>query len=79
MRWLDGVTNSRDMGLKIVETVKAREAGVLQSMGSQRVGRDLVTEQSLESLLQRQGLEPGKQFPFLGQPQDRHPHATRRP
>ena len=41
MRWLDGITNSMDMSLsELWEMVKDREAGVLQSMGSQRVGHD---------------------------------------
>ena len=41
MRWLDGITNSMDMSLsKLRELVKDREAGVLQSVGSQRVGHD---------------------------------------
>ena len=44
MRWLDGITDSMDMGLsKVWAMVKDREAGVLQSVGSQRVGRGLVT------------------------------------
>ena len=38
MRWLDGITNSIDMSLsKLRELVMDREAGVLQSMESQRV------------------------------------------
>ena len=46
MSWLDGVTYSMDRSLsKLQEMAKYREAGVLQSMGSQRVGHDGVTEQ----------------------------------
>ena len=41
MRWLGGITNSMDMSLgELRELVKDREPGVLQSMGSQRVGCD---------------------------------------
>ena len=41
MRWLDGTTDSTDMTLsKLQEVVTDREACVLQSVGSQRVGRD---------------------------------------
>ena len=40
-RWLDGISDSTDMSLiKLQELVMAGSPGVLQSMGSQRVGHD---------------------------------------
>ena len=43
---LDGITDTMDMTLsKLQEMVMAREADMLQSMGSQRVRHDLATEQ----------------------------------
>ena len=45
MGWLDCITDSMDINLsKFREMMKDREPGMLQFMGSQRVGHDLETE-----------------------------------
>ena len=48
---MGGISNSMDMSLnKLREIVKDREALMLQYIGSQRVGQDLVSEQQQLSL-----------------------------
>ena len=44
MRWLDSITDSMSLS-KLQEIVRIGKPGMLQSMGSQRAGHDLVTEQ----------------------------------
>ena len=45
MKWLDGITDSLDVSLgKLQSWWWTGRTGVLQSMGSQRVGHDWVTE-----------------------------------
>ena len=52
MRWLDSITNSMDMSLSNSRSWWwTGRPGVLQSMGSQRVGHDWATEQKWVSLL----------------------------
>ena len=46
MRWLDGITDAMNTNLgKLQEMVSEGRPGMLQSMGSQRVRHDWVTEQ----------------------------------
>ena len=44
MRWLDGITDSIDMSLSMLQEWWTGKPGVLQSTGSQRVGLDWATE-----------------------------------
>ena len=44
MRWLDGITDSVDMGLGRLRKLVIESPGVLRFMGSQRVGHDWATE-----------------------------------
>ena len=49
MRWLDGITNARDMNVgKLQEMVKDREAWRAAVLRWQGIGYDLVTEQQQE-------------------------------
>ena len=46
MRWLDSIIDSMDMNLsQLWEIAETEEPGVLQSIGSQRVGHGRMTEQ----------------------------------
>ena len=57
MRWLTGITDSVDMTMsKHWEIVKDRNPGVLQSMGSQKVRRDLVAEQQDSCMINGGGI-----------------------
>ena len=52
MKWFDGLTDLMDMSLsRHQELVIVREACMLQSMGSQRVGHNSVTELSINDVV----------------------------
>ena len=56
MTWLDSIIDSMAMNLsKLREIVEDREAGVLQSIRSQRVGHDSATEQQQHLLKDNHG------------------------
>ena len=51
MRWLDGIIEAMNMNLgKLWEIVRTGRPGMLQSMGSQRVRHDWVTEQQQQKV-----------------------------
>ena len=60
MRWLDSNTDSMDMNLSKLQEIKKGKPRMLQSMGLQRVGYDLMTEQQ-----QQEGDKTLKVFKYL--------------
>ena len=57
MRWLDGITDSMDMSLsELQETVKDREACVVQSVGHKESGQDSTESITLGTAASAQGI-----------------------
>ena len=78
MRSLNGTTDSMDMSLnKLRKIVKDKEACVLKSTGSQRVGHDLATERQQVCICQSQSpnliIPPPCFLTWLGPPLENNP------
>ena len=59
VRWLDSITDSMDMNLsKFWKIVEDRGACMLQSIGSQRVGHDLATQQQQQHIAKHEEYRP---------------------
>ena len=74
LRWVDGITDAMDMSLSSLwEFVMEGKPGVLQSMGSQRVGHDWVTKlnwtEVAYTLSPRRWALEGKDSVYLRSPQ----------
>ena len=66
MRWLDDIVDSVDMNLnKLWEIVKDRGACMLQSMGLQRVGYNLVIEQETGMIMAQDWISVPNMFLVL--------------
>ena len=66
MQWLDGIADSMDMSLsKLLEMVKDRKPGVLQSMRLPRVGHSLETERQQRTTINKQMYSTSEVLKFI--------------